>query len=169
MAVDANEFDAEAMRADYLAHCRHLPRPWLAAAGVGYLIVGLLGWMRHGQYWYWVVFGLVWIAMGFYPGKAFPEAVLPSGVRFSATGIDVDVPFMKDPRRHYSWRRIRWIDDIGESFVLVPSWGKRVVIPKRSFPDGGHEAWAFFVANHVEGRHAQLLPESRVNSRSLPF
>lgn len=152
VALDTNEFDVEVMRADYLAHCHRVPRPWLAASGVCYLIVGLLGWMRHGQYWYWVLFGLAWIAMSLYPGKAFPQAVMPSGVRFSATGLDVDVPFVKDPRRHYSWRGIRRIDDIGEAFVLVPLFGKRVVMPKRSFPDAGHEAWAFFTANGVAGR-----------------
>jgi hypothetical protein len=152
VAVDVNEFDADAMRADYLAHCHGVPRPWLAVSGIAYLAVGLLNWTQHTQYWYWVLFGLAWIAMSLRPGKAFPTAVLPTGLRFSADGLDIDVPFVKDPRRHYSWRGIRRIDDVGESFVLVPTFGKRVVITKRSFPDGGHEAWAFFAANHVAGR-----------------
>ena len=53
---------------------------------------------------------------------------------------------------------IRAIDDIGEVFVLVPKFGKRVVFPKRSFPDGGREAWAFFAAHGVAGRTAAPQP-----------
>jgi hypothetical protein len=151
VAVDVNEFDAEAMRADFRAHHR-VPRPSLAVVGVVYLVLAYLDWQRHQQYWYPILFGVAFIAFSMRAGRGFPEAVLPSGLRFSAQGLDVDVPFVKDPRRHYSWRGIRRIDDVGESFVLVPTFGKRVVITKRSFPDGGHEAWAFFTANHVAGR-----------------
>jgi hypothetical protein len=153
VAVDANEFDAEAMRADYRAHHR-VPRPGLALAGIAFLVLALLDWTRHwpiSQYWWLPLFGVGYIAFSMRAGKGFPAAVLPSGLRFSAAGLDVDVPFVKNPRRHYSWRGMR-IDDIGELFVLVPSFGKRVLIPKRSFPDGGHEAWAFFTANRVAGR-----------------
>jgi hypothetical protein len=152
VALDVNEFDVEAMRADYLAHCHGVPRPWLAAIGVFFLVLALLDWARHLTYWYLLLFGVAYIAFSTRAGKDFPTAVRPSGVRFSAEGIDVDVPFVKDPRRHYSWRGIRRIDDIGEAFVLVPTFGHRVILPKRSFPDGGHEAWAFFVANRVAGR-----------------
>jgi hypothetical protein len=151
VAVDVNEFDVEAMRADYSAHHR-VPRPTMAALGVAYFVLAYLNWTRHQPYWYLILFGFAFIAFGMWAGKGFPSAVLPSGLRFSAEGIDVDVPFVKEPRRHYSWRGIRRIDDIGESFVLVPTFGKRVVITKRSFADGGREAWAFFTANHVAGR-----------------
>jgi hypothetical protein len=153
VALDANEFDAETMRADYRANHR-IARPGFAVCGVGFLILALLAWARHwplSQYWWQLFFGVGYIAMSLWAGKGFPAAVLPSGMRFSATGLDFDVPFMKNPRRHYSWRGMR-IDDIGEVFVLVPFFGARVVIPKRSFPDGGHEAWAFFTANHVARR-----------------
>ncbi len=159
VAVDANEFDAEIVRADYRAHHR-VPRPGLAVAGAGFLVLALLNWMRHwpfSHYWWLLLFGVAYIAMSMRAGKGFPSVVLPSGLHFSGTGIDLDVPFVKDPRRHYSWHGIR-IDDIGEVFVLVPSFGKRVVIPKRSFPDGGREAWAFFTANHVAGRTPLATP-----------
>jgi hypothetical protein len=86
VALDVNEFDAEAMRTDYLARCHRVPRPWLAVFGVAYLAIALLDWMRHTQYWYWVLFGLAWIAMSLQPGKAFPPAVLPSGLRLSPQG-----------------------------------------------------------------------------------
>jgi hypothetical protein len=63
-----------------------------------------------------------------------------------------DVAFQRDPPRHYPWRKIRAIHDIGESFVLVPNFGKRLVFPKRSFPAGGREAGAFFTTHGVAGR-----------------
>jgi hypothetical protein len=95
--------------------------------------------------------GVLFIVGSTRAGAQFPPSVRPTGLHFTADGLDLDVAFEKNPRRRYSWREIRRIDDIGEVFVLVPKFGRRVVFPKRSFPDGGREAWAFFTEHDVTG------------------
>jgi hypothetical protein len=81
-----------------------------------------------------------------------PAVLRSSDLQFSETGLDFVVIFTGKGARQYSWSRIRSIDDIGECFVLVPKFGSRVVFPKRDFPDGGREAWAFFATHGVAGR-----------------
>jgi hypothetical protein len=96
--------------------------------------------------------GLLYIAAAWLPSKAAPPVLRSSELQFSDAGLDVVVIFTGKGARHYSWSRIRAVDDIGECFVLVPKFGARVVFPKRDFPDGGREAWAFFAARGVAGR-----------------
>jgi hypothetical protein len=100
----------------------------------------------------WTRFCLIFIAASLRPDAKIPSAERSTVLQFSETGLDVDVAFQRNLPRHYSWRGIRAVNDIGEQFVLVPVFGKRLVFPKRSFPDGGREAWAFFAAHGVAGR-----------------
>jgi hypothetical protein len=82
----------------------------------------------------------------------------PTALRFDAEGLSIDVAFAPPFGRRYGWRSIRRIDDVGDSFVLVPTFGKRIVLPKRAFPDRGREAWAFFAMHGVAGRGPHLQP-----------
>jgi hypothetical protein len=156
VAVEVYDSDLEAMRADFRRHCHGVPRPWILGIGIVYLGLAVLKLVdRAGDWWFWALCGALFILMSTRAGAQFPPAVRTTGLRFSADGLDVDVAFEKNPRRHYSWRGIRAINDIGDSFVLVPAFGRRLVFPKRSFSDGGREAWAFFAAHGVAGRVAK--------------
>jgi hypothetical protein len=150
--LDVREVDLVDMRADYLRHCHGVPRPWMLAAGIMYLCVAVLNLAVHRADWWIWLGGVAFIVLSTRAGAQFPSAERATVLSFSDTGLDVDVAFQRAPPRHYSWRRIRAIHDIGESFVLVPMFGKRIVFPKRSFPDGGREAEAFFAAHGVAGR-----------------
>ena len=110
--------------------------------------------MRPHTFWdLWSLYlGIVFIGGAWFITANVPAALRPTDLRFPAGGLDVDVAFERTPFRHYSWRSIRAINDVGESFVLVSKFGKRMVFPKRSFPDGGREAWSFFAAHGVAGR-----------------
>jgi hypothetical protein len=152
--IELRDADIEAMRADFRRHSHGIQRPWIFGIGIAYLGLALLNVKDHrGDWWVWALGGVLFIVMGIRPDPKFPSSVRTTGLRFSAAGLDVDVVMEMYPRRHYSWRGIRAINDIGESFVLVPTFGKRVVFPKRTFPDGGREASAFFAAHGVTGRH----------------
>jgi len=152
IALDVYESDLDAMRADFRRHAR-VPRPWMLGIGIAYLGLALLQARSHrSEWWFWAACGALFIIMSTRAGPQFPPAVRPTGLHFTAAGLDLDVAFEKNPRRHYSWREIRAIHDIGEAFVLVPKFGRRVVFPKRSFPDDGREAWAFFAAHGVTAR-----------------
>jgi hypothetical protein len=156
LALEVYERDLDAMRADYLRHCHGVPRPWIFGIGILYLVLAGAKVADHrGDWWFWALSGALFIVMSTRAGAGFPSAERSTELRFSADGLDVDVAFARDPLRHYAWRRIRKIHDIGEAFVLVPAFGKRLVFPKRSFPDGGREAWAFFAAHGVAGRVPQ--------------
>jgi hypothetical protein len=151
--LDVNDFDFEAMRADYRQHCHGVQLPWFFGLGIAYIALGLFGVVAHRPLWWvWTLSGLIFIAMSMRPNAKIPSAERSTVLQFSETGLDVDVAFQRNPSRHFSWRGIRAINDIGEHFVLVPMFGKRLVFPKRSFPDGGREAWAFFAAHGVAGR-----------------
>lgn len=151
LALDVHEGDVDAMRADFRRHHR-VPRPWLLGVGIADLGLALLqANAQRSEWWFWTASGALFIIFSTRAGANFPSAVRPTGLHFTADGLDLDVAFEPDPRRHYSWREIRRIDDIGAAFVLVPSFGKRVVFPKRAFSDGGREAWAFFAAHGVTG------------------
>jgi hypothetical protein len=151
--LDANDFDLEAMRADFRQHCHGVYRPWFFGLGILYVALGVFDVVDHRAIWWsWGLFGLLLIAVSLRPDAKIPSAERSTVLQFSESGLDVDVAFQRTPSRHYSWRGIRAINDIGEHFVLVPVFGKRLVFPKRSFPDGGHEAWAFFAAHGVAGR-----------------
>jgi hypothetical protein len=151
LALDVYDRDVDAMRSDFRRHHR-VPRPWFF--GLGIVTLGLAAAKvagHYGDWWFWALTGVLYIVISTRADANFPPSVRPTGVRFSAAGLDLDVAFEKNPRRHYSWREIRRINDIGEVFVLVPKFGRRVVFPKRSFPDDGREAWAFFTEHGVTG------------------
>lgn len=151
--LDARKADLDAMRADYLRHCHGVPRPWIGWIGVLTLVLSVTKVARHqGDWWFWAIMGVLFILMSLRAGPGFPPAERATNLRFSADGLDVDLAFAPNHLRHYSWQRIRAIHDTGEAFVLVPAYGKRVVFPKRAFPDGGGEAAAFFAAHGVIGR-----------------
>jgi hypothetical protein len=119
------------------------------------LVLSLLQANDHrSAWWFWGASGAFMVISSMRTRTDRPQSVRPTGLHFTSNGLDLDVAFERDPRRHYSWREIRRIDDIGEVFVLVPKFGRRVVFPKRSFPDGGREAWAFFTEHGVRGRVA---------------
>ncbi len=159
--LDVREGDLDTMRADYLRHSHGVPRPWLFSIGILDLALSVAKLARHqGDWWFYALTGAILIVISMRAGAGFPPAERPTELRFSTDGldVDVDVAFARDLPRHYPWRRIRAIHDIGESFVLVPTYGKRLVFPKRSFPDGGREAAAFFAAHGVIGRKPAVQP-----------
>lgn len=155
--LDVKDFDLEAMRADFRQHCHGVYRPWFFGLGILYVALGMFDVVEHRAIWWmWGLFGLAFIAVSLRPDAKIPSAERSTVVQFSETGLDVDVAFQRTLPRHYSWSGIRAINDIGEQFVLVPVFGKRVVFPKRSFPDGGREAAAFFTAYGVAGRRPAI-------------
>jgi hypothetical protein len=156
---DVGEADLDAMRADYLRHAHGVPRPWLFWIGILDLALSVAKVARHqGDWWFYAMTGAILIVLAMRAGAGFPPAERPTELRFSAGGLDVDVAFARAGPRHYPWSSIRVIHDIGESFVLVPRYGKRLVFPKRSFPDGGREAAAFFAAHGIVGRRPAVRP-----------
>ena len=153
VALDVTDGDLAAMRADFWRRSRGVPRPWFLGIGIAYLVLGLYDVVTHRDlWWFWALAGLLLMLGSTRAGKGFPPAARPTELRFSENGLDFDVVREKTPQLHYTWRGIRSIDDIGDAFVLVPQFGKRIVLPKRSFPDGGREAQAFFTAHGVTGR-----------------
>jgi hypothetical protein len=151
LALEVYDRDVDAMRADFRQQHR-VPYPWLLAVGIVALVLAVAKGVEHaGDWWFWTLMGVFYIVSSTRARADFPPSVRPTGLHFTADGLDLDVAFEKNPRRRYSWREIRRIDDIGEVFVLVPKFGRRVVLPKRSFPDGGREAWAFIAAHGVTG------------------
>ncbi len=151
--LDVREVDLAEMRADYLRHCHHIPRPWMLGVAIAYLILAPLKLSVHqNDWWIWILLGLSFGATALWPGPKFPAGERATELRFDETGLDIDIAFRGNMPRHFFWRGIRAIHDIGASFVLVPRFGKRIVLPKRSFPDGGREAWTFFAAHGVTGR-----------------
>ena len=76
---------------------------------------------------------------------------MPTGLRFVETGLDIDIAFRGNMPRHFFWRGIRAIHDIGASFVLdaeVSASG--LILPKRSFQDRrSRNAWAFFLPHGI--------------------
>lgn len=156
VALDVREVDLDEMRADYLRHCHGIPRPWMLVAGILYLVFAVAKLIAHRGDWvpdWWLWLGAVaFIAMSTRPGPQLPSVERATELRFSETGLDVDLAFAGNVPRNYPWRRIRAIHDTGTSFVLVPAFGKRIVFPKRSFPDGGREAEAFLDAHGIAGR-----------------
>jgi len=151
--LDVNDFDLEAMRVDYRQHCHGVHRPWFLGIGILYVALGSFDVVEHRAFWWmWTLCGLAFIVLSLRPNAKIPSAERATALRFSESGLDVDVAFRGNLPRHYLWRRIRAINDIGEQFVFVPMFGKRLVFPKRSFPDGGREAAAFFAAHGVAGR-----------------
>jgi hypothetical protein len=155
--LDVRESDLDAMRADYLRHAHGVPRPWIGWIGVLNLVLSVAKVARHqNDWWFWAVAGVLFIFMSLRAGANVPSAERVTELHFSDTGLDADVAFAPNRLRHYAWRNIRAIHDTGEAFVLVPSFGKRLVFPKRAFPDGGREAGAFFAAHGVVGRRAAV-------------
>lgn len=141
------------MRADYLRRCHGVPRPWIFWVGIADLVLAAVKIVRHdGDWWFYALIAIGFVFLSTRAGAQFPPAVRPTALHFTDRGLDVDVAFERDPRRHYSWRGIRSLDDAGDVFVLVPTFGRRLVFPKRSFADGGREAAAFFAAHGVRIR-----------------
>lgn len=133
---------------------RHgVANPALFVLGVLFLLLELAPLTWHGAVrWEMVALGPLYIALSFVSGTRFGGALRPTDLRFSDDGLDFDVAFAPPSNRYYRWRLMRRIEDIGDSFVIVTRLYKRIVLPKRSFPDGGREAWAFIVAHGVTGR-----------------
>jgi hypothetical protein len=111
---------------------------------------------HRGVSWVPLTVGVGYIAVAFMGGAQFASTLRPTDLRFSDDGLDFDVAFAPPSNRYYPWRLIRRIEDVGDSFMIVISRRKRIVLPKRSFPDGGHEAWAFIAAHGVAVRAPQL-------------
>jgi hypothetical protein len=155
-AVEVDVFDAdlESMRADFRRRHYGISRPWILAIGVIETLFGILrvsfppAGHTLGDFWMLGI-GLGFVALAWIPDPGIPSALRPTGVRFSDIGLDIDVAFAPPANRHYAWDTIRRIDDVGDAFVIVPKIGKRLVLPKRAFADGGREAKAFFAA-HVK-------------------
>jgi hypothetical protein len=154
--LDVREVDLDEMRADYLQHCHGIPRPWMFVAGMMYLALAVVKLIAHPSDWaqdWWLWVGAVaFLVFSTRPGPQFPSVERANRLHFSEAGLDVDMAVAGNVARHYPWQRIRAIHDTGSSFVLVPQFGRRIVFPKRSFPDGGREAEAFFAAHGVAGR-----------------
>jgi hypothetical protein len=110
---------------------------------------------------------LVCAAMFFVVGwMAGPGAAAPlhaDELRFSDDGLEVDLAASPPSPRRYPWSAIRVIDDTDIAFVLIPVRGARVMFPKKSFPDGGVEARAFFGAHGVAGGNAPVRAAASVN------
>lgn len=149
--VDA---DVDSVRADFRWRRRRLSQPWMLVLGIPLVFMGLLRIREiHSVLDLWqLAFGVLYIGFAWIPTKNAPAVLRSSELQFSDTGLDVVVIFTGKGARRYLWRQIRAIDDIGECFVLVPKFGTRAVFPKRDFPDGGREAWAFFEQHGVAGR-----------------
>jgi hypothetical protein len=150
--------DVDAVQADFHRRRHGLVQLWVPIMGILLVTLGLVR-MRspHTALELWPLYiGIVYLGGTLLavlrPAKSgIPLVLRPAELRFSETGIDVLGAFSGKPSHHYSWRGIRAINDIGEWFVLIPTFGTRVVIPKRDFSDGGREAWAFFAAHGVIG------------------
>jgi len=134
-----NDFDFEAMRRLPAALSRRAAsvvlRTWIL-----YVALGVFGVVAHRPLWWmWTLFGLAFFGVRCGPMPRSPQL---SARRFAVFGDGARrrccVPAKSAAALFV--RGIRAINDIGEQFVLVPAFGKRLVFPKRSFPDGGREA-----------------------------
>lgn len=124
----------------------------------GRIFAAVITAFRAPGYWFWVwptycwvlralCFGLIFIGFSWLTDPGIPAVLRPTDLRFTHDGVDVDVAFEPPANRHYAWDTIRRIDDVGDALVVVPKLGKRLVLPKRAFPDHGLEARAFFAAH----------------------
>jgi hypothetical protein len=120
--------------------------------GIVFLLLTVLNFIGHRvDWWITLLTGCAFIALSLRPDPNEPPLLRPIELRFGDDGIDVDVAYAQPPSRHYAWNKLRAIEDIGEALVLIPTFGTRVVFPKRNFPDGGSEALSFFAAHGIAG------------------
>jgi hypothetical protein len=105
----------------------------------------------------------MFFAVGWMAGPGAPATVRPCELRFSDTGLEIDVASAGPSTVRYPWDAIDAIDDAGETFVLIPKRGARVVMPKSAFSDGGTQARAFFIAHGVTGRIASPAGAASMN------
>ena len=156
--IGVSDTDLDIVRADFRRRRLGFRQPGLLVVGILLLVLGVLRLRSHGTgLELWSLYcGIVYIAGALFfmwrPPKNVP-AFLPSReLQFSETGLGIRFIYGSARLNHYGWWRIKAIDDLGELFVLVPLFGSRIVFPKRDFPDGGREAWAFFSQHGGAGR-----------------
>jgi hypothetical protein len=147
--LEVHDADLESMRADFRRRHYGISRPWILVLGVAYVLLGFARAVRpHDFVDLWpLYFGLIFIGFSWFTDPNIPAVLRPTDLRFTHDGVDVDVAFEPPANRHYAWDTIRRIDDVGDALVVVPKLGKRLVLPKRAFPDHGLEARAFFAAH----------------------
>jgi hypothetical protein len=71
----------------------------------------------------------------------------------ASTGIDVATAFTGKPARHYPWATFRSVRDTGSVLLLVPKFGKQIVIPKRCLDDDGKGLLHAFETHAVATRY----------------
>lgn len=163
VGFEVYDADLEMVRADLRRRRFGLRDPAMFVLGLAFCVLGVLNLTIHDNFgWAYLLVGCVQFAFSMWGKMQSPLVLRPLDLHFAEDGIEVDVAYHHQPLRHFSWSAIRALDDIGDAFVLVPKFGTRIVFPKRSFPDGGSDAWAFFTAHGVAGRmpSARLIPAS---------
>jgi hypothetical protein len=158
---DVNDADVAFMWKAVQRQRHGVAHPAFFVLGVLFVLFNLVPIVRHGGVnWGTLALGLAYIGLSFFSSARVVGALRPTDLRFSDDGLDFDVAFAPPSNRYYPWRLIHRIDDIGDSFMIVTSLRKRIVMPKRSFPDGGDEALAFIAAHGVAVRKPQLQTAS---------
>lgn len=138
---------------------RHgISRIWcLVCAALSLIVFGLeavLSIMAHRVLNPWALASsLSLMYSSFQPLTSTAGSPRPTDVAFSEDGLTIEVAFSAPYVRHFPWSALRRIDNLGDAFMVVPKFKKPFVLPKRSFPDGGREAQAFFDAHGVQGRN----------------
>ena len=133
---------------------------WLVL-GTLFIASDILSLTFHGGVRWWsVALGVCYVALAFTKAGANTATLRPFEVTFSNFGMIVEMPgtILVKSLKSYSWRSICRVDDMGDSLVIIPWFKQRIVLPKRSFPDRGREAWAFFAAHGVAGRIMPAQP-----------
>jgi hypothetical protein len=127
--------------------------PLLLVVGLVNLLTDLVGYAKSGHVsWLGVAVGIAFTAAAFIRSGSSPKTLRPTELRFADAGLNVDVAFEPPAERAYPWSSIRRFDDVGDAYVLIPKRGKRIVLPKRAFPDRGREACDFVAAHGVLAR-----------------
>jgi hypothetical protein len=146
---------------DAVRRQRHgVSEPYMFWAGVTITVINI-PFIYHGNVlgaWTSLGSGLLFIVASLLNIRKTGGTLHPTYLSFDPDGLHIDFSPPSGRRYRYAWCWIQRIDDVGESFVVVPRYDKRIVLPKRAFPDHGHEAWAFFAAHDVAGRVARLQP-----------
>ena len=134
------------------------------AIGIVFTLLTVVNFIDHRiDWWVTLITACCFIALSLRPDPNEPPLLRPIELHFSDDGLDIDVAYAQPPVRHYAWNKLRAVEDIGEAFVLIPTFGTRVVFPKRNVPDGGSEALSFFAAHGLKAPSSQARdgPSSR--------